>query len=309
MSNPDLTVEIGDLKLKNPLTTASGTSGYGQEVKDYYDPEILGALTVKGLTVEPSGGNPVPRIVETPAGILNSIGLENPGLNEFKAKEVERLGEFELPVIVNISGHSVEDYLILARQLATCDQISALEVNVSCPNIEGGGMAFGTNAEQVYRITRKIKEVYSQTVIVKLTPNVTDITEVALAAEEAGSDSISLINTLQGMAIDIHRQEPVLGNIFGGLSGPAVKPVALSMVYKAAGAVDIPVIGMGGIMSGADALEFIMAGASAVAVGTGAMVNPELMPKIIAEIENYLTENRIKRVQDIIGIAQKKGGK
>lgn len=304
MNNPDLSVKIGDLKFKNPLTTASGTSGYGQELKDYYNPEILGALTVKGLTVEPSAGNPAPRIVETPAGILNSIGLENPGLDEFKEKEVECLGEFELPVIVNISGHSVEDYLTLARELASCDQISALEVNVSCPNIEGGGMAFGTDTEQVYRITRRVKEVYPRTVIVKLTPNVTDITEIAVAAEEAGADCISLINTLQGMAIDIHNREPVLGNTFGGLSGPAVKPVALSMVYKTAQQVSIPVIGMGGIMSAEDALEFIMAGASAVAVGTGAMVNPELIPEIIDDLRSYLQENEINRVEDIIGAAQ-----
>ena len=306
MNDIDLSVKIGDMEWKNPITTASGTAGYGQELKDYFDPEIMGALTVKGLTVEPTDGNPTPRIAETTGGILNSIGLENPGLKKFLKGEIENLGEFELPVIVNISGYSVDEFEKLASGLASCEEISALEVNVSCPNIKGGGMAFGTDSELIYKITKKIKKIYPGTVIVKLSPNVTDIVEMAEAVQAGGADCVSLINTLRGMAIDIEERKPLLGNIFGGLSGPAIKPVALSMVYQVSKVIDIPILGMGGIMNGEDVLEFIMAGASAVAVGTATLIDPEAVPEILKEIENYMIDNDIEKIKDLIGEAHVK---
>ncbi|MFW6278737.1 MAG: dihydroorotate dehydrogenase [Bacillota bacterium] len=305
MSDLNLEVDLGPFSLKNPVLTASGTFGYGKEVKDYMDPDLLGAITVKGLTVEPTRGNDTPRIVETASGMLNSIGLENPGLEEFIEQKIEVIGEFSTPVLVNISGHSVEDFSVLAGRLAPYDEIAGLEVNVSCPNIEGGGMAFGTNCDLVYQITEEVKSKYEGPVIVKLSPNVTDIVEMAEAARAGGADCISLINTLLGMAIDVDSQAPVLGNTMGGLSGPAIKPVALRMIYQVAAVVDLPIIGMGGIMNGEDALEFIMAGASAVAIGTATLVNPDASINVLQEIKQYCRENNIDDINQLVGIAHR----
>ncbi len=299
----DLSTKLASLELKNPVITASGTCGFGEELNEYIDIEKLGALTVKGITVKAWSGNKQPRIAETPSGILNSIGLENPGITGFIDEKLPVLANYRLPVFVNISGHSIDDFVFLAEKLAPYPEISGIEVNVSCPNIEGGGMAFGTDSSLVYQVTREVRKVYPGIVILKLSPNVTDIVEMAQAAEEGGADVISLINTLLGMKIDIKRRKPELGNIFGGLSGPAIKPVAVRMVYQVASKVKIPIIGMGGIMSGSDAIEFLMAGASAVAVGTAAMVNPVLLLKIIDEIRDFMKDNKITKLSEIIGQA------
>ncbi len=300
-NEPDLRVRLGPLQLKNPVLTASGTFGYGDEVRDFMDPNVLGAITVKGLTVEPTSGNKTPRIAETPAGMLNSIGLENPGLEKFIEEKIELLGEFSTEVLVNISGHSVEDFIILSERLAPFEEIAGLEVNVSCPNIDKGGMAFGTDPDLVYEITRKVKARYDGPVIVKLSPNVTDIVEMAQAADEGGADILSLINTLLGMAINVQKRETVLGNTMGGLSGPAVKPVALRMVYEVAEAIDLPLIGMGGIMNSEDALEFLLAGASAVSVGTANLIDPAASVNILEGIINYCYEQEIDDINSIIG--------
>ena len=303
MKNPDLSVSLGKLNLKNPVITASGTCGYGKELEEYMNIEKLGALTVKGLSINPKKGNPLPRIAETPAGMLNSIGLENPGLKIFKDQKIPLINEYNLPVIVNISAHSIDDFAYLAEELSAFTQISALEVNVSCPNLDKGGMAFGTDSELIYQVTRKVNNNYPGTVIVKLSPNVTDIVEMASAAEEGNADVISLINTLLGMSINIDQQEPVLGNTYGGLSGPAIKPVALRMVYQVASQVKVPLIGMGGIMNGKDAIEFLLAGASAIGVGTATLVNPDACYRIISEIEEYLVQKDITKIESIIGKA------
>ncbi len=303
MGSVDLSIKLGSLQLKNPVMTASGTCGFGEELAEYFDIEKLGALTVKGLTIEPCSGNPTPRIAETAAGMLNSIGLENPGLNEFINTKMDVIEKFKFPVFVNISGHALDDFAYMAEKLAAFPEIAGIEVNVSCPNLAGGGMAFGTDSELVYRVTERVNANYPGMVIVKLAPNVTDIVEIAKAAESAGADAVSLINTLLGMAIDVDKQQPVLGNVFGGLSGPAVKPVALRMVYQVAGEVRIPVIGMGGIMTGEDAVEFLLAGARAVAIGTATLVRPDAGPVIIEQIKEYMQKHGINRLADIIGKA------
>lgn len=303
MNNIDLKVDLGPLTLKNPVITASGTFGYGDELTPYLDPDKLGAITVKGLTVEPTEGNLTPRIAETTGGLLNSIGLENPGLEEFINSKIEVIKNIDTEVFVNISGHSLDDFCVLAESLAPFEEISALEVNVSCPNIKGGGMAFGTDSDLVYQVTKKVKENYGGTIIVKLSPNVTDIVEMADAAVTGGADIISLINTLLGMAIDTDKQKPVLANTFGGLSGPAIKPVALRMVYQVARKVDIPIIGMGGIMTAEDLIEFIMAGADAVAIGTATLVNPSASIDILDGIKEYMNNNNINDLSEIRGNA------
>ncbi|MFW5982019.1 MAG: dihydroorotate dehydrogenase [Halanaerobiaceae bacterium] len=302
MDKANLSVNLAGLELKNPLITASGTCGFGVELNDYIDIEKLGAITVKGITVKPRTGNPVPRIAETASGILNSIGLENPGVARFISDKLPELDEFKLPIIVNISGHSLDDFAYLASKLTPYQEIAALEVNVSCPNIAGGGMAFGTDSALIYKVTKAVRKEYSGKIIVKLSPNVTDIVEMASAAEKAGADIISLINTLLGMKIDINKRKPDLANVFGGLSGPAVKPVALRMVYQVAQAVKIPIIGMGGIMTAEDALEFIMAGATAVSVGTGTMIDPQIPLQIIEGLEEYLKNNSFNDINDLIGV-------
>lgn len=307
MDKLDLSVELGPLKLKNPVVSASGTFGFGDEIAEYYDPDLLGAITVKGLTIKPTSGNPSPRIVETAGGLLNSIGLENPGLERFILNKIELIGKFKSPVIVNISGHSRDDFAYLAERLAPYRQIDALEVNVSCPNLAGGGMAFGTSSELIYQVTSSVRENYPGPVIVKLSPNVTDIVEMAAAAVEGGADIISMINTLLGMAIDRDTQRPMLGNVFGGLSGPAIKPIALRMVYQVASEIDVPIIGMGGIMNSGDAIEFLLAGASAIAVGTATLIDPGAGIKVIKGIKRYMKEKNIEKISEIKGKALKKG--
>ena len=303
MNKEKLNIKLANLQLKNPVITASGTFGFGTELNEYLSVKSLGAVTLKGLTVEESKGNALPRIAETPAGILNSIGLENPGIKRFKEKIIPAIENLKVPIIANISGYSINEFVQLAANLEKEESINAIEVNVSCPNIKDGGMVFGTDAELIYKVTQAVKKVYSGPIIVKLSPNVTDIIEMAEAAVEGGADIISLINALLGMAIDINKKEAVLANTFGGLSGPAVKPVALRMIYQIYEAIDIPIIGMGGIMKGEDAVEFLLAGASAVGVGTATLRDPTASIKIISEIDEYLTENKIDNVSEIIGKA------
>ena len=305
MNKNNLKTKLANLKLKNPVITASGTFGFGTELDEYLSIKDLGAITLKGITVDKSEGNALPRIAETPAGVLNSIGLENPGIDNFKQEVIPEIATLEVPAIANISGYSVKDFVQLAESLEDEDCIDAIEVNVSCPNIKDGGMAFGTDPEMIYRVTREVAKVYSGTIIVKLSPNVTDIVKMAEAAVEGGADIISLINTLLGMAIDIDKKEPVLANTFGGLSGPAVKPVALRMVYQIYEAIDVPIIGMGGIMNGKDAIEFLLAGASAVGVGTATLRDPAASVTIVSQIKEYLEENNIENISEIIGEAHK----
>jgi dihydroorotate dehydrogenase (NAD+) catalytic subunit len=282
----DMRVDIAGIKLKNPVITASGTYGFGREYAKFYDLSRLGGIVVKGLTLEPREGNKPPRIAETPAGMLNSVGLQNPGVDYFLKEELPFLRQYDTAVIANISGNTVEEYCRMTEKLG--DKVDGIELNISCPNVKEGGVAFGTKCDSVYNITRKVKEYSRVPLIVKLSPNVTDIREIALAAEEGGADALSLINTLLGMAIDIHTRRPVLANVVGGLSGPAVKPVAVRMVWQAAQAVKIPMIGMGGISSWEDAVEFILAGADAVSVGTANFVDPYTPLKILEGLEQYM---------------------
>ena len=301
MTKPDLSVQIGNLALKNPVMTASGTFGYGHEFQDFYDINQLGALVVKAVTLEPRIGNKTPRIAETPAGILNAIGLQNPGLDVFMKKELPGLQKLTAPVIVNIAGYTIDEYRILAERLTGIPGIAALEVNISCPNVKRGGQAFGMDPKIAYQVVRQVRQATSLPVIAKLSPNVTNIAEIALKVEDAGADAVSLINTLLGMAIDVKTRRPVLGNIVGGLSGPAVKPVALRMVWQVAQVVQIPVIGMGGITTAQDAVEFLLAGATAVSIGTANFINPMTPMDVITGIRDYLAEEGFASVQDIIG--------
>lgn len=290
-------VKIGALTLKNPVMTASGTFGFGREYGEYYDLNRLGAVVVKGLTLKPREGNPSPRIAETPAGILNSVGLQNPGVEVFLAEELPYLRQYDTAVIANIAGNTVEEYCQMAEILGS--MVDAIELNISCPNVKEGGVAFGTKCASVYQITKDVKRHCRVPLIVKLSPNVTDIVEIALAAQEAGADALSLINTLLGMSIDIHSGRPVLANVVGGLSGPAVKPVAVRMVYQTARAVNIPIIGMGGISSWQDAVEFLLAGADAVAVGTYNFVNPYGVIEVKEGIEGYMRQKNITNIFEI----------
>jgi len=303
MNEKNLNIKLVNLQLKNPVVTASGTFGFGTELDDYLSVTNLGAITLKGITVEESKGNALPRIAETPAGILNSIGLENPGIKKFKEEVIPEIKNLKIPIIANISGYSINEFVQLADSLESEKCIDAIEVNVSCPNIKDGGMAFGTDTNMIYKVTKEVSKVYSGPIIVKLSPNVTDIVEMAQAAAEGGANIISLINTLLGMAININKRKAVLANTFGGLSGPAVKPIALRMVYQIYEAIDIPIIGMGGIMKGKDAVEFLLAGASAVGVGTATLRDPAASITIISEINEYLKENDIDNVGEIIGKA------
>lgn len=304
MKAVDLAVEIAGIKMKNPVMTASGCYGYGREYACFYNLSELGALVVKGTTLEPREGNIPPRIVETAAGILNSVGLQNPGVSRLISEELPRLKNIEVPVIINIAGNLEEEYVKLAECLDPLEEVKGIEVNISCPNVKKGGMAFGTDLNSAFRLVKNVRAATAKPLIVKLSPNVTDIVEMAGAVEEAGADAISLINTLLGMAVDIHQKKPVLGNIMGGLSGPAIKPVALRMVWQVSEKVKVPVIGMGGIMNAEDALEFIMAGASAVAIGTANFVNPLAVPEIVKGIRDYMYNNNFHRIKEIIGIAK-----
>ena len=297
-----LAVDIAGLKMKTPVTTASGTFGFGLEFTDFLDLEKVGAITVKGTTLAPRAGNKGQRVVETPSGILNCIGLENPGSDYFLKETLPKLKKYNVPVIVNIDASSPEEYGELAAKLDV-KGVDAVEINVSCPNIKDGGLVFGTNAKSMAQVVKEVKKNTSKVVITKLSPNVTSITEMAKAAEDAGTDALSLINTLLGMKIDIHRQRPVLGNVTGGLSGPCIRPVAVRMCYEVAQAVKVPIIGMGGIMCAEDAIEFFLAGASAIAVGTANFVNPAIAETISPGILEYMDKHNIKKVQDMIGLA------
>jgi dihydroorotate dehydrogenase (NAD+) catalytic subunit len=298
---PDLIADIGGIILKNPIITASGTFGYGEEFDPFVDLNRLGAIIVKGLSLEPAKGNKPPRIVETPCGMLNAIGLENVGIEAFISQKLPYLKTFSAPVIVNIYGKSVDEYAMLAEIVEKTEGIAALEVNISCPNVKEGGIAFGVKAESAYRVTKAVREKTAKTIIVKLSPNVTDITEIAESAVEAGADSLSLINTITGMAIDINTRRPKLANVTGGLSGPAIKPVALRMVWQVAQKVKVPVIGVGGIFTAGDALEFFIAGATAVQIGTANFVNPRATIDVIEGVEKYLKERNISSLSEIIG--------
>ena len=297
-----LAVDIAGLKMKTPVTTASGTFGFGLEFTDFLNLEKVGAITVKGTTLAPRAGNKGQRVVETPSGILNCIGLENPGSDYFLKETLPKLKKYNVPVIVNIDASSPEEYGELAAKLDV-KGVDAVEINVSCPNIKDGGLVFGTNAKSMAQVVKEVKKNTSKVVITKLSPNVTSITEMAKAAEDAGTDALSLINTLLGMKIDIHRQRPVLGNVTGGLSGPCIRPVAVRMCYEVAQAVKVPIIGMGGIMCAEDAIEFFLAGASAIAVGTANFVNPAIAETISLDILEYMDKHNIKKIQDMIGLA------
>lgn len=302
---PDLSVNIGGIRMKNPVTTASGTFGWGPEYAPYVDLNRLGAIVVKGLTLQPRAGNPTPRLVETPAGILNSIGLQNPGVGKFMEESLPYLAVFNLPVIVNIAGDTVEDYARLAAVLDRAAGVAGLEVNISCPNVKKGGMQFGSDPAMAAEVTRAVKANTDKTVIVKLSPNVTSIVAVAEAVARAGADALSMINTLLGMAIDVKTRRPILGNVMGGLSGPAVRPVAVRAVWQVYREVQLPIIGMGGIMTPEDALEFILAGATAVAVGTANFVNPRATLDIIDGMENYMAANGVQNIYELVGAAQR----
>jgi len=304
IDKPNLEVEIAGIKLKNPVMTASGTFGYGEEFSPFIDLDKLGAMVLKGITLKPKMGNPPPRVIETPSGMLNSIGLQNVGVEMLIKEKLPYLQKFNTPVIINISGDTIEEYVELAIRLGEVSKemgVAGLEVNISCPNVEKGGMVWGTDAKATYKIINSIRKATSLPLIAKLTPNVTDIKTIAQAAEEAGADALSLINTLVGMAIDIDSRKPKLANISGGLSGPAVKPVALWLVWQVFQTVNIPVIGIGGIIKVEDALEFIIAGARVIEVGTANFVNTRVTIEIIEGIEKYLTENNIKDVNELVG--------
>ena len=298
---PHTAVDIGGIELKNPVMTASGTFGYGREFAQLVDLNRLGAIIVKGLSLEPTKGNPPPRIAETPCGMLNAIGLENVGFSAFVEEKLPFLKTIATPTLVNIYGKSVSEYAELAKKINDIENISGIEVNVSCPNVKVGGIAFGAYPDSASEVVQAVREKTSKPLMVKLSPNVTDITEIASSVEAAGADSISLINTITGMAVDIETRQPKLANVTGGLSGPAIKPIALRMVWQVARTVKIPVIGIGGIMTANDALEFLIAGAAAVQIGTANFVNPSAAIEIIDGIESFLWKKGIGRLSDIIG--------
>ena len=297
----NLEVNIGDLTLANPVLTASGTFGYGEEFADFIDLDRLGGYIVKGTTLNPREGNPYPRMAETPSGMLNAVGLQNKGVDYFVSNIYHRIRSYKSRMMVNVSGASEADYAAVCERLAPLEDVSAVEVNISCPNVKQGGMAFGTTCAGAAAITKAVRKAFPRTVIVKLSPNVTDITEIARAVEAEGADAVSLINTLMGMAIDVEKQRPCLSTITGGLSGPAVRPVAVRMVWQTAKAVNIPVVGLGGIMNGRDALEFILAGATAIEVGTANFVNPRVTMEIIDYMNDYCARHGVSDIRDLIG--------
>jgi len=295
-----LAVTVAGIPMKTPVIAASGTFGFGLEYKDFINLNEIGAIAVKGLTLEPRSGNQGRRIAETPSGMLNSIGLENPGVDAFVKTILPQINRYDVPVIANISGNTVEEYALMAKKL-TVAGVAGLEVNISCPNVKNGCLAFGVDPESAATVTAVVKSNTTLPVIVKLSPNVTDIATMAKAVEAAGADAISLINTLMGMAVDIHSWRPVLGNVVGGLSGPAVKPVALRMVWQVAQAVSVPVIGMGGIMTAEDALEFMLAGAAAISVGTANLVNPRAAADIAQGMADYLQKRKLQHINELVG--------
>ena len=301
---PQMGVDVGPLHFKNPLLTASGTFGYGAEYAPFVDLNQLGALIVKGLSLLPRAGNPPPRIMETTGGMLNAIGLENVGVKAFIAEKLPFLRDFDVPVIANIFGETVAEYQQVAALLDRAEGVCALELNISCPNVKKGGVAFGADSDLAAEVTRKVKEVTALPLIVKLTPNVTDIALIAEAVEAAGADALSLINTITGMSVDAERRTPHLKNITGGLSGPAIKPIALRMVWQVVKRVSIPVIGIGGITTASDVMEFLIVGARAVQVGTANFVNPSAVMDILDGIEAYLARHQIANIGDLIGTLQ-----
>ncbi len=298
---PNLSVNIGGLQLQNPVMTASGTFGYAREFDHLVDLNRIGGIIVKGLSLTPTKGNPPPRIVETPCGMLNAIGLENVGIEAFVEEKLPFLKRLTPPIIANIYGTLEEEYVQLAARIETVEAIAAIEVNISCPNVKAGGMVFGVDPKAAFRVVRGVRDQTTKPLIVKLSPNVTDITEIALAAQEAGADCLSLINTITAMVVDIETRRPRLANITGGLSGPAIKPVAVRMVWQVSQVAKVPVIGIGGIMKAEDALEFLIAGASAVQVGTANFINPSVTTDVIDGLETFLDERNIASISDIIG--------
>ena len=302
----NLGFSIGDLYFKNPVMTASGTFGYGSEFDDFLDVSRLGGIVVKGTTIEPREGNLYPRMAETPSGMLNAVGLQNKGIDYFEKYIYPRINTYDTNIIVNINGSYIEDYIALAERINKLNKIPAIELNISCPNVKMGGMAFGTNPGSAREVTREVRRVCTKKLIVKLSPNVTNIVDFARIVEEEGADSVSLINTLLGMAIDINKMKPSLSTITGGLSGPAIKPIALRMVWQVANAVKIPVIGMGGIMTASDAIEFLLAGAAAVQVGTASFIDPLASVKILEGIENFLTKRGFSDISEIVGFINRK---
>ena len=301
MAKTKLAVNLGGLEMPNPVTTASGTFAAGREYSDFYSLDCLGAVTTKGVSRDPWAGNDAPRIAETASGMLNSIGLQNPGVEAFCAGPLKWLSEQNVPIIVNVSGHSLEEYVAVIERLEDEAAVDAYEVNISCPNVDAGGMTFGTDPALASEVTRLCREATKRPMIVKLTPNVTDVCEIARAVVDAGADAVSLINTLLGMAVDARSRRPKLARVVGGLSGPAVKPVALRMVWQVHNAVDVPILGMGGIMNATDAVEFLIAGATAVAVGTGNFVNPHLGAEVVQGIDDYCQQQGVDDVNDLIG--------
>lgn len=298
----DLSTRLGDFELKNPVMAASGTFGYGIEYQDFMNLEDLGGFVVKGTTLEPRQGNDYPRMAETPAGMLNAVGLQNKGVRHFVEHINPLIADLDTQVIVNVSGAKVEDYVATAEILAPLDNIRCIELNVSCPNVKKGGMAFGTTAEGCASVVAAVRKAWPRHLMVKLSPNVTSVVDIAKAAEAEGADSLSLINTLLGMAVDVERRKPMLSTVTGGLSGPAVKPVAVRMVWQVSKAVSVPVVGLGGIRTAEDALEFIMAGASAVQVGTANFIDPMVMIQIIDGLKSYCERHSIARLMDLKGI-------
>ncbi|MBC5620691.1 MULTISPECIES: dihydroorotate dehydrogenase [Butyricimonas] len=298
----DLSININGLSLKNPVLTASGTFGYGTEFQDFIDLERLGGFIVKGTTLKHREGNPYPRMAETPSGMLNAVGLQNKGVDYFIEHIYPTIKDIKSNILVNVSGSTVSDYVATAEKINELENIPGIELNISCPNVKEGGMAFGTSCASASEVVKEVRKVYKKHLMVKLSPNVTSIQEIALAAESAGADSVSLINTLMGMAINAKTRKPVLSTITGGLSGPCVKPVALRMVWQVAKAVKIPVIGLGGICSATDAIEFLLAGASAIQIGTANFIDPTVTIKVIDGINEYLDQNGFKCLRDIIGL-------
>lgn len=297
----DLSVAIGNLKLKNPVMTASGTFGYGNEFDDFINVDELGGIVVKGTTLECREGNDYPRMAETPAGMLNSVGLQNKGVKYFAENIYPKIRNYRTNILVNVSGSRIEDYIKVAEIINDLDDIPGIELNISCPNIKEGGMAFGTSCSSAGEVTKAVRDVYRKHMMVKLSPNVTNISEIAKVVEDEGADSLSLINTILGIAINAETRKPVLSTITGGLSGPAIKPIALRMVWQVANTVKIPVVGIGGIMNATDAIEFMLAGASAIQIGTGNFIDPQITIKTIKGIEEYLKDHKYSSVKEIIG--------
>jgi len=298
---PDMTVNLAGIALRNPVMTASGTFGYGEEFAEYVNLESIGAFVTKGLSLKPRAGNPTPRIVETPGGMLNAIGLQNVGIEAFIAKKVPFLRSVNTPAIANYFGNTIDEYVEMTRRLDEIPEVAGLEINISCPNVKQGGIVFGTDPACAFDVVSACRRATIKPLIVKLSPNVTDVVVMARACEDAGADALSLINTLTGMAIDLNKRRPVLANITGGFSGPAIKPIALRMVWQVAKAVKLPIIGIGGIMNATDALEFILAGATAIQVGTASFINPGAAQRIAEEMEAWLVANNVVDIKSMIG--------